>query len=241
MSPTTKSERDDRPKTSRAAAKEIFECIDTAEDASRTQRDDAGATRKAKDIDEVSFQRRCREVLVGELRRQAQVLESLPKVFVSYSGREDPYFETARKFFDARGFCVMHWRSPDRTDDYILTDIAKRIASCSCFLGIWTGHYSMHRSTASNPKADIPRVWMPLEHGIAVASGAICKLLVHEDVYPDYINDANLGTYYGAFADQEALENLLDDAERAFKAELGKRPPRWSQTSPVDRKYMPGA
>lgn len=239
MSPTTKSEHDDRPKTSRKGADEIFRSIDNAQ--STTQDDNTVPARKAKDIDEVIFQRGCREVLVSELRRQAQVLQSLPKVFVSYSGREDLYFDDARKFLEAKGFCVLHWRSPGRADEYILTDIATRIASCSCFLGIWTGHYSMYRSTASTPKADIPRVWMPLEYGIAVANGAVCQLLIHEDIYPEYINDANLGTYYGAFADKKGLKNLLADAERAFKAALGKRPPRWSQTSPIDRKYLPGA
>lgn len=227
----------ERPKTSPEAAQVISGHLKNARDQVASQKQAASTATKRKDIDEVRFQVSCRDALVSELRQRADVLESLPKIFISYSGNPDPFYTDAKAYFESKDFRVVHWRDPEqRNDEYIVPDIAQRIAACSCFLGIWTGYYSLNRANSSEKRIEAPRVWMPLELGMAIANGAICKVFVHKDVHVDFISDANLGKYNEQFDDKNFGE-MLKAAERTFRKELKNRPPRWSRTSPLDHEY----
>lgn len=223
----------DRPKTDEIASEEILANLKTS-----AQHVEAQLLEKTGNA-EFKFQLKCRQKLIAELQRRAEVLASQPKVFISYSREGQLYYERAREFFEKNDFRVVHWQNrEERLGGKIVPDIVARIASCSCFLGIWSGQYRSERADGTDKKTPLttPSVWMPFELGIAIANNAICQVFIDGTMHSDFMKEPNLGNYNERF-NSDNFGALLTSAATHYKRELAERPPRWSATSPLDQEY----
>lgn len=213
-----------RRRIDRDAAEKLLERL--AEARERARPDDA----------DDAFQKACRARLTEDIRHRAEVLGSKTKVFVSYSGDvAQQFYNDAKIFLEGTGDYEVHdWRTnrPNR-EPGITKDIIQRIGACTCFLGIWVGRYQVDPTENGS---SVPKVWMPVELGIARAKGAICSVLVHANVHPDFHREAKLGDHTERF-DKENFQAQLARVSHDFQKALKKRDPRWCKTSPLDQDY----
>jgi len=188
---------------------------------------------------EFEFQQDCRAGLLNELTRRADILASKPRVFISYSGAYEPLCRQAKEHFEKdKDFEGAEWRDHDRRDEDILIDIRKRIASCTCFLGIWTGYYDSTRCDYSDKTTGFvtPSVFMPYELGLARANRAVYRVLIPHNLHRDFVIDK--GRYIHRF-DAQNFGVELEKATAYFKEQIANRPARWAIDSPVDGDYRP--
>lgn len=226
------SSHQDDERTNPPAASALKDLLDKA--AARVRKRNVDAHRD----EDAKFQERCRKNLVADMALRADVLGSKTKLFISYSQVASKFHKIAREHFEASGdFEVKTWQDdkPNRKRG-ITEDIIQRIGACSCFLGIWSGTYSTIKPEGEPPILDVPKVWMPVELGIARAKGAICSVLVHDDVHSEFHREANLGEYNDRFNEQN-LRSQLKKVEQDFRLALKVRSPRWRQESPLDVDY----
>lgn len=190
------------------------------------------------DGEEARFQRTCRDHLVKDLINRAKVLESPPKVFCSYSDTAKVYFTQAQKLLQKnKAFKAMNWRVSERKGQAEVGKVlAQQISACSCFLGIWVNPKG--RAKTKNAKRGFaPSPWMPYELGIARGSGAICVVLVHEDIDEQFLREPNLGEINEQFSDEQSFARCLNAAKEVFEEQLRGRRPRWTWDTPLDQNY----
>ena len=223
----------DRPKRGDAAAQILLAHIA----ASRTHLDVPAEDRAGET--EHKFQLDCRRSLLNELERYARVLASPTKVFIAFSKDFEDRYEVLAGFFRSKGYEPINGMT-DSAASRILTEVVDKISNCSCFLGVWTGNYHVSSVNSVDGRTHLtaPTVWMPFEFGIAIAKGVITKIMVEQDIHPDFVAkpDGDNRRIFFNRSDQ----NLLQQAElvyQYFEEQVGERGPRWAATSPLDLEY----
>lgn len=204
-----------------------------------------GATREER------FQTQCRDHLRQDLINRARVLASPTKVFISYSEKAQAFYERAKAFFERdrpkndpdKTFAAMNWHGPRDGVSGIGKALPLQIAACSCFLGIWIepeGLRATKSKRASGNSGLAPSPWMPYELGLGRGSGAICRLLIHDDIDKKFVAQPNVGDLNDRFNDDN-FEARLATVEESFLLDLRDRHPRWVWDSPLDQNYFKGS
>lgn len=201
----------------------------------------AGSASTHKSGKEERFQTTCRRNLIIDLTNRAKVLASPPKVFISYSDAARPFYKKAKAFLERKGsFRAMDWRKARRGGELsIKKALPQQIGACSCFLGIWV-EPSRKRRKKRSKRGLAPSPWMPFELGIARGSGAICMVLIHENIDERFRREPNLGDFNDRFG-KANFDRVLAAVEEAFLDQLKTRQPRWTWDTPLDQNYFTGS
>lgn len=200
---------------------------------------------------EERFQTQCRDHLRKDLANRAEVLGSPTKVFISYSLKAQGFYDRAQAFFERqrpnddpdKTFKTMNWHGPRDGLVGIGKALPQQIAACSCFLGIWVEPSGARTTKAARNSGETglaPSPWMPYELGVARGSGAICRLLIHDDIDKKFISEPNVGDFNDRFNDKN-FEARLQAVEESFLLALKERHPRWVWDSPLDQNYFEGS
>jgi hypothetical protein len=108
-------------------------------------------------------------------------------VFISYSRRTGlKEYEIAREIAEQQfGFEVITGFDA-REDENVLRVVREGIARAAVFLSIMTPEFEIGRSAEGGGHVWAPGVWLVEEKGMALALDKPARLLVHQDVHPDY-------------------------------------------------------
>lgn len=120
-----------------------------------------------------------RNSILSGLLSTEEKMRITPKLFLSYEFSKSEIEGVAKKMIVERQITLIDGKSPNEYSIFRKA-IVERIKNSQIFLGIWTK--SDHKDMSS---------WFFWELGVAEAFGLPCRLLVHEDVSANIINQIN--------------------------------------------------
>ena len=131
------------------------------------------------------------------------------KVFISYSGRQDPFKTVVRRLRQTKVFEPVHAMKSDGEPEVTPT-ILNKMRTCCLFLGILTREYDLD-GTDSKGNKFAPGKWAMLEIGMALSFGLQPLLLVEEGIHRDYWYDQPIGMIRHVPFTESTLQAKIDD------------------------------
>ncbi|WP_156917485.1 hypothetical protein [Salinarimonas rosea] len=175
------------------------------------------AAYKAKRVGDLKEKQRCdlkRRVLYDAMvRRKEPEIIGMPSVFISFSQSGFNYFKRAEALCKNRGFEVKTGFDNQRNRT-VLKSVKASIRTSTLFLGIMTPCRDSNKPV--DLQRQVPSVWLPEEKGMALILEKPFRLLVHEDVHPDFWKQTTPEQLHTIFADGE-FEDKLQEAIGALE------------------------
>lgn len=164
----------------------------------------------------VLARRRVLDVIESNL---ASVLSEKDVLFISFSGRDNPFFTCAKRIAqDIYGFEVATGPAERDDENQLHLSIRKTIAASVAFLGIWTEEYSAE-SSRDRSKGGVPSAWLPFEMGVAAAHELPFRLCIHRDVHPDFREKIESNRVHQIF-DAKTYEDVLKKCIGELRARI---------------------
>lgn len=172
----------------------IFSLAEVNEAAAyvETELRNQGALAHDRADEEAKRQVRMKRDLLAGIIQEASQLDLTPKsVFVSLAGEfRKTHMVHIERFCSEAGFAKVHTGFDDDVHGDLKSGIMFKIMESHAFLGIWSDDFHLKgvRGAKAQQHKTAPRVWMPLELGMALVLGKPYYLILHEQTDSSYLS-----------------------------------------------------